>query len=95
MSEVQLFVVLLACVVLQSHARSFATEVITIDGYGAMQIGATVLIAPVTTYVVYRHMRELRELRHKYPATNAEQASETMIENPLSSEHSSTEENGE
>jgi hypothetical protein len=52
MSEIQLFVILLCCVMLQTHEQGFATEVITEDDYGTIQVVVTVLAIPISVYLV-------------------------------------------
>jgi len=58
-TEIQLFVVLLCCVVLQTHEQGFTTEVVTQDDYGLLQVVATLAVMPLTVYLVLKAFRDL------------------------------------
>lgn len=59
-SEFQIFGIFLVCVVIQTVDSDFSTEVITIDGYGAAQVGLTLMIVPITIYFVVINFRDLK-----------------------------------
>jgi len=61
-SEFQIFGILLACVVLQTHQKGsrIATEPIGLAGYGTAQIVLTVAIMPISIWVVGVGLRDLR-----------------------------------
>ena len=58
-TEIQLFVILLCCVVLQTHEQGFKTEVVTQDDYGLIQVVATLAVMPLTGYLVLKGFRDL------------------------------------
>ena len=59
MSETQLFVILLCCVVLQTNEQGFATEVITEEDYGTIQVVATVMALPISVYMLLQSLCDL------------------------------------
>jgi hypothetical protein len=61
-SEFQIFGILLTCVVLQSNRKGdqIATELITIDDYGSVQVVLTIAIVPITMYMLALGVRDLR-----------------------------------
>eukprot|EP01046_Picozoa_sp_COSAG06_P030543 COSAG06_NODE_2908_length_6105_cov_9.949384_2_plen_1038_part_00 len=94
-SEVQLFVVLLVCVVLQVHHVGFTDEFITVDGYGAIQTIATVLIAPIAIFLMVQNVRgvaaNVEELIQAHPDADEQvqveveaSTAEDEFANPLS-----------
>ena len=58
-SEIQLFVILLVCCVLQTHHQGFAAEVVTPGDYGQLQVFATVAVMPITVYLLFKGLRYL------------------------------------
>merc|ERR1712166_1555424 len=58
MGELQIFAVLLICVVLQSYQADFCTEKIGFDGYGIMLIGVTLGIMPAVVYLFVVNAKE-------------------------------------
>ena len=61
LSEFQLFLILLLCVVLRTNMNGLGAEHLQQAGYGVCQLVATVAILPATVYVVRMHMLDLRE----------------------------------
>jgi hypothetical protein len=57
-TEIQLFIILLCCVVLQTHEQGFETEVVTQDDYGLIQVVATLAAMPPTCYFVLKGVRD-------------------------------------
>ena len=47
-TEFQIFGILLVCIVIQTDEQGFATEAITLDGYGSLQTILTVAVLPIT-----------------------------------------------
>ena len=58
-TEIQLFVILLCCVVLQTHEQGFETEVVTEDDYGTLQVMAALAVLPFTIYLVLKELGAL------------------------------------
>jgi hypothetical protein len=58
-SEIQLFVILLVCCVLQTHSQGFATETVTPEDYGQLQVFATVAVMPITAYLLIVGLRDV------------------------------------
>eukprot|EP01052_Picozoa_sp_SAG31_P017485 SAG31_NODE_1197_length_9441_cov_5.823592_2_plen_916_part_00 len=58
-SEFIIFGVLLVSTVMQVDVTDFATEKISIDGYGIAQTGLCIALLPVTAYFMCAHIREL------------------------------------
>ena len=82
-SEVQLFVVLLVCVILQQHHVGFDGEVITLEDYGLIQTVATLFIVPVAIFLIVYNARGLKnDLKSDI---NAEEPSavENEVGNPM------------
>merc|ERR1712086_847183 len=64
-SEIQLFVILLVCCVLQTHSQGFATETVTPEDYGQLQVFATVAVMPITAYLLIVGLHDVEsELVH-------------------------------
>jgi hypothetical protein len=61
-SEFQIFLILLTCVVLQTNRGSLDEEHITVDGYGLIQILATLCIVPFVLFMIVRQMRALEHM---------------------------------
>jgi hypothetical protein len=74
-SEFQIFGILLACVVLQTHHQGdrIATEVIALEDYGTAQVVLTLAILPVTIYVLGLGLRDMRTQGTDKPLAQAEE----------------------
>jgi Ca2+-binding EF-hand superfamily protein len=59
-SEVQLFVVLLVCVILQTRGNTLDAESITVEDYGVIQTVATLAISPITMGFVVYNVRKMQ-----------------------------------
>jgi hypothetical protein len=81
-SEVQLFVVLLMSVLLQSHSVGFDGEAVTIEDYGLIQTVFTIMIAPVVICLIVYNAKQL----HERPADAIVKSQLQMTENPLGTE---------
>lgn len=60
-SELQIFGLLLICVVLQTNAQGFSGEIVTIEDYGSMQLWLIISIVPISVYMVATGVMGLRE----------------------------------
>lgn len=60
-SELQLFGILLICLVLQSNAKDLATEMVTASDYGTLQVVLTLAVLPVTLYVLVVSVLNLKK----------------------------------
>ena len=80
LSELQLFVILLVCMILRTEKNGFVGEWLQQNGYGLCQLVATVAIVPATLFVVGQRVRDLRE-EAKDALAAPEKADETA--NPL------------
>eukprot|EP01047_Picozoa_sp_COSAG01_P040076 COSAG01_NODE_3349_length_6224_cov_19.144653_1_plen_1296_part_00 len=84
-SEVQVFVVLLVCVVLQSKPN-LETETITTDGYGVVQMVATLLILPIIVFLIVHNIKtrkaDFNDLAHTH-MDSAEENGMQHVDNPL------------
>jgi hypothetical protein len=78
--EVQLFVVLLASVVLQSKNVGFDSEVVQPETYGDIQTVATALIVPVIVFMICYNVKGLAKISDD---TADEQLGRNMKVNPL------------
>jgi len=78
-SEFQIFGILLACVVLQTHHQGdrIATEAIGLEDYGTAQVVLTLAIMPVTIYVLGLGLRDMRTQGADKPMTQAEEDAAT------------------
>jgi hypothetical protein len=77
-SEIQLFVILLVCCVLQTHSQGFATETVTPEDYGQLQVFATVAVMPITAYLLIVSLRDVEtELVHKVVGDEEDSGSAT------------------
>ena len=74
-SEFQIFGILLACVVLQTHHQGdrIATEAIGLEDYGTAQVVLTLAIMPVTIYVLGAGLLDMRTQGADKPLTQAEE----------------------
>eukprot|EP01043_Picozoa_sp_COSAG02_P094470 COSAG02_NODE_30903_length_543_cov_0.718468_1_plen_127_part_00 len=59
-SEVQLFVVLLVCVILQTRGNTLDAESITVEDYGVIQTVATLAISPVAMGLIVYNLRTMQ-----------------------------------
>ena len=80
LSEFQLFVILLVCVVLRTNKNGLGAEDLQQNGYGLCQLVATVAILPATIYVIRMHMLEPR--RHTRDQRD-DKDDEMTMKNPL------------
>ena len=60
LSELQLFSILLVCMILRTAKNGLVGEWMQVDGYGLCQLVATVAIVPATLVVVGQRMQDLR-----------------------------------
>ena len=60
-SEIQLFVVLLTSILLQSHNIGFDAEVVTIEDYATIQVIATTMIVPVIVFCIAYNLKSYGE----------------------------------
>ena len=60
----QLFVVLLTSILLQSHNVGFDAEVVTIEDYSAIQLIATTMIVPVILFCIAYNLKQFGETQH-------------------------------
>ena len=86
LSEVQLFVVLLVCVILQTQGTRLDAEMITTAGYGAIQTVATLVIAPAIAWMVLYNARALRDDLKDLKEERRATISSAEMENPVSEE---------
>ena len=61
LSEFQLFVILLLCVVLRASKNGLGVEYLQQGGYGVCQLIATVAIVPVTLYTIRMRVLDLEQ----------------------------------
>jgi len=83
-SELQIFAVLLICVVLQSYQADFSTEKIGFDGYGIMLIGVTLGIMPA---VVYLFVVSAQEAKEDFKDDHQDAAGGKSTKNPMDLEY--------
>ena len=80
-SEAQIFGILLACVVLQTHQQGYQlaidAEPITIEDYGTAQVWLALAILPVTIYLLGVSVRDLHADKK---ATKKQQKKQKQIE---------------
>lgn len=81
-SEFQIFGIMLTCVVLQTNARSFDTELIGVDDYGFFQVILTVAIIPVA---LYHFVMTARDVKRDFAD---DMVDHVVIENPLAKKES-------
>ena len=86
LSEVQLFVVLLVCVILQTQGTRLDAEMITTAGYGAIQKVATLVIVPAIAWMVLYNARALRDDLKDLKEERRATISSAEMENPVSEE---------
>merc|ERR1711871_1312371 len=60
-SEVQIFGVLVCCLVLQSSSQGFDSEILQPNHYGQLQVYLTLAVMPITAYVLLQGLRDLRD----------------------------------
>ena len=66
-SELQLFVILLSCLVLQTDTRGLVSQTIgTRQDFGMLQLGITVASFPLVIYIVGFHMYETKDLAKEH-----------------------------
>jgi hypothetical protein len=92
-SEVQLFMVLLVCVVLQTRGNALDAESITVEDYGVIQTLATLAILPVTVGLIVYNVRTLQvDLKQGLTRSSTDDAKATTdsegdtvmkVDNPL------------
>jgi hypothetical protein len=86
-SEFQIFGILLACVVLQTHEKGdrIAMESFTIDDYGTAQVVLTLAIVPITAYVLGKGIEDMRAQggRKKQATETGTETNEAEFENPV------------
>ena len=80
-SELQLFVILLVCLILQVEAKGMVGEIITLDGYGTLLIALTLSIFPVTLYIISIKVKEIKTTRSEETSEEA-----PKYENPMNSD---------
>ena len=61
-SEVQIFVVLLVCVILQTNRIGLDSELVSIDAYGVIQTLATILIVPVAFLEIMYNLKDVSRI---------------------------------
>jgi hypothetical protein len=88
-SEVQLFMVLLVCVILQTRGNNLDAEWITVEGYGVIQTVATLAILPITMGFIVYNVRmlqmDLKRARTDDPKATTDSEGDTRMKwhNPL------------
>ena len=86
-SEVQLFVVLQVCVILQTQGTRLDAETITTASYGIVQTVATLSIVPVIAWLIVYNARALRnDLKDLKKEMRKVTISSAEMENPVSEE---------
>ena len=73
-TEVQIFGILLVCLIVQVHDQGFDSEFVTLDAYGVMQTALVIAIVPVVLYFLVITFRDLKtevkdgmdELSHRH-----------------------------